>query len=431
MHFKVRLIDKFTLINFFILSIPLTVILGNLAININILIISFIGFFIYKFSLFKFEKKIYDYLLLIFFLYLILITIFSNYPKLNQNDLYKIHIIKSFLFLRFFFFYLVLRKLIENNKFYMKYFLYSCCFFSVIIGFDVIFQALTGKNLTGSVVNLNRPSSFFGEELIAGSFLQKFSTFSIFILLYFFRNKKNFKIYLLSLFILFFIPTILTANRMPTLILFFSIILFLIIEKQFKTLLITFLSFFIIISLIVKYPPTKRIDTDIKVFYLYSIDIIKKAPELFYYNSYKGKKIAVDPATYLVHFNSGIQTWKKNKIFGAGLKSFRLNCIYGNSQTCNSHPHNYFIEILLDVGILGLIIIYSIYFKIIAQFLKYYWQETNLTRYFYVPFFLIYFFELFPFRSTGSFFTTGNMYIHILVLSILVNIYKNSLFKIK
>ena len=43
--------------------------------------------------------------------------------------------------------------------------------------------------------------------------------------------------------------------------------------------------------------------------------------------------------------------------FGAGPKSFRVLCdenLYGiNRWSCSSHPHNYYIQLLAEVGLIG------------------------------------------------------------------------------
>ena len=90
--------SKISVLNFLISLIPLTLIIGNLAVNINILLICFLGFAIYKFQVFSVDKKTYQYLVISFFLYLILITLFRNLPNLNDNVLYVEHIKKSFFF---------------------------------------------------------------------------------------------------------------------------------------------------------------------------------------------------------------------------------------------------------------------------------------------------------------------------------------------
>ena len=124
---------------------------------------------------------------------------------------------------------------------------------------------------------------------------------------------------------------------------------------------------------------------------------------------------------YLVHFNSGVQIWKKNKIFGKGLKSFRLNCTYGNNQTCNTHPHNYIIELLLDVGIVGLTLIYLIFIFSVFNFFNFYKHNSNL-KLLSFPFFLIVVLEFFPLRSSGSFFTTSNATVIFFMLAVVVGL---------
>ena len=134
--------------------------------------------------------------------------------------------------------------------------------------------------------------------------------------------------------------------------------------------------------------------------------------------------------SYLVTFNSGAQVWKKNKFFGGGLKSFRLNCSWTKNQLCNTHPHNYVLEILVDTGLVGLIIIYLIFIFCNLNFYKFYTQNSSSRiRFVALPFFLIIFFELFPFRSSGSFFTTNNAVVFFLILPFLINISKLSLYK--
>ena len=133
------------------------------------------------------------------------------------------------------------------------------------------------------------------------------------------------------------------------------------------------------------------------------------SPKLFYYDEYPDKNLRLRKDTYLTHFNTGVQLWKKNKLFGSGLKSFKVNSTFGRNLTKNVHPHNYFIEILLDTGLIGVLIIYSLVFVGIKNFKQNYYNNFYLSsKKIYLPFFLIILLEFFPFRSSGSFFTSGN-----------------------
>lgn len=58
---------RIKVINFFISLIPLSIILGNLAININVIIIAFLGILIFKEKIFLIKNKFDQYLIYSFF----------------------------------------------------------------------------------------------------------------------------------------------------------------------------------------------------------------------------------------------------------------------------------------------------------------------------------------------------------------------------
>jgi len=431
MHTNKTFFTNKDLLNFLISFIPLSLIIGNLAININIILVCLLGIIIFKFQIFKINQKIFQYLIYSFFLYLILITLIRNLPNLNINILYKEHIIKSFYFCRFLIFLLVVNKLNEKKDFNIKLFFISSAFFSFIVALDILIQVSFGKNILGFPIVNFRPSSFFGAENIAGGYLQKFSFFFLFSYLFNAETNKT-NLYRLLFFIFFLIAILLTLNRMSFIIYVASFVLFILIEKKYKFLFITPVLFLIILFVSSEYFSTSRSNTAIKAFYYNSTEIILKAPKLFYYNLLenedKNERFRSRSTGYLITFNSGVQTWKKNKIFGGGLKSFRLNCKYGDHQTCNTHPHNYILEILVDTGIVGLTLIYLVFLFAVSNFFKFYIQNFNSpSRFISMPFFLILFLEFFPIRNSGSFFTTSNASIIFLMLAVLINISKLSL----
>ena len=444
---KKKLFTNINLINLLISLIPLSLILGNLAININIVLICLVGIINYRFDLFRTDKKIYQYLLFSFFLYLILVTLITNVPLTvnyvqkffpyaeNSRDLYIENIIKSFLFLRFLILFLVVSKLVQNQHFNTKLFYFSSSFFVMAVSIDIVIQVIYGKNLFGYPLIPGRPSSFFLKELIAGGYIQKFSLFFIFLCVSFINEKKiNLLIFLLSLF--FLIPILLTLNRMPLLLYITSVLAIFILRKKFKNIFL----FFIIISLVffsmTKYYPNGRITKDLKFFYYSSTKIVNNLSNLSVnsdpygrYNDGARNHYGRDGHQYLLHFRTAAQLWNQNKIFGYGLKSFKINCTYNAGQTCASHPHNYTLEILVDTGLIGLTIIYLILVFVFFDFFKFYRHTSNLNlKLFSMPFFLIVFLEFLPIRSSGSFFSTHNASVIFLMLAILfgiINLKKN------
>ena len=133
---------------------------------------------------------------------------------------------------------------------------------------------------------------------------------------------------------------------------------------------------------------------------------------------------------YFREFSSFYDTWLLNKYIGGGIKNFRLNChlrpnIDKNSDfICNMHPHNYYLEILTETGIMGFIICSIIFFIIIyLSLIKKYFLKSPLNKNnLIVPFIFLFLVEIFPFKSTGSFFTTGNTTYLILLIAILIGI---------
>ena len=408
------------LINYLIALIPLSLILGNLIVNINIILICVVGIIICGKETFRIEKN-YEILISFFFIYVIIVTAINNIPKFDLSIKYQENLFKSIFNLRFLLLFFIINTLIKKDILNLKPFLYSASFLSLLISIDLIIQVAFGKNLIGLEITANRPSSFFGNEHIAGSYLQKFALFLLFWFAY--KNKNDLKF--LIIISLFFATILLTGNRMSLLIFLSSIFIYFLIEKKIKIIFVFLLISTLTIFFSLKYPLVDRLDVKLKVFKKDVIELIKKAPKLFLEKNYRDSSITFGSSGYLIHFNSGIQIWKENKIFGKGLKSFPLNCKYGDNQTCNTHPHNYIIEIMLDTGLLGLIIIYSIFLIGLTNFLKFYFLKYNeRIKLLTLPFFLIIFFEFFPFRSTGSFFTTSVSTIIFLILPILMNLKK-------
>jgi len=88
------------------------------------------------------------------------------------------------------------------------------------------------------------------------------------------------------------------------------------------------------------------------------------------------------------------------------------------------HPHNYYLEILTETGILGFITVLSIIFLIlyVSLFKKYFIKNSLINNHFIVPFIFLFFVEIFPLKSTGSFFTTGNTTYIFLIMAILIGL---------
>ena len=111
-------------------------------------------------------------------------------------------------------------------------------------------------------------------------------------------------------------------------------------------------------------------------------------------------------------------------MLGGGVKSFKLVCenidrtkvLHLVSKrgrvNCNNHPHNYYIQLAAELGAVGLLIfVILVIITMIKFFTTFY--ESNQNIYFkklLLVFFIVFLNEIFPFRTSGSFFTTTNAF---------------------
>ena len=132
---------------------------------------------------------------------------------------------------------------------------------------------------------------------------------------------------------------------------------------------------------------------------------------------------------------TAIDTWSRNKIFGNGLRSFRINCkddleyiakettnFSKNQRRCSNHPHNYYIEVLTETGLVGLFLILTIGLLFVVFIFKNFTflVGNNLENFLVLSAVISLILEFFPIQSTGSIFTTNDTTYIILIASIIL-----------
>ena len=399
-----------------------------MIINFNVILLILSCLVIYNKEIYKINFHILDKLIILFFL----LIIFSG--MYNDFKLFKFHqefyatrefnsTIKSILFLKYLFLYFVIRFLIEKKNINLNLFFIVCLLCSIFVCFDIFIQFIFGKDIFGFEMIKGRLGGPFGDELIAGGYIQRFSLFSFFILpLFFSKYSKNFNKYLTPiLFSIFILGIILSGNRMPVLLFLFSVSLICIFQKQTRKLFIPFVIIFSVIFTIL-YKSNDQIKTHFQSFFENSVKIVVGISNKEFDEDYTPQ--------YLKEFASFYDTWLMNKYFGGGIKNFRFYCHERpNIKTdtkfiCNMHPHNYYLEILTETGIVGFTII-SLIFLIVfyISFIRKYFLISPLNNNnLIIPFIFLFIVEIFPFKSTGSFFTTGNATYLFLILGILIGL---------
>ena len=117
-----KFLSPLLLINILISFFPIAFIIGTPFVNLTTVLIIILGFKLYGLSIFNFNNyKNYYYLIIVFFIYILLISIINYLPILDQSDLNKDRLIKSFLFLRYLILFFIIQKIVSENQFRSKY----------------------------------------------------------------------------------------------------------------------------------------------------------------------------------------------------------------------------------------------------------------------------------------------------------------------
>ena len=434
------------LVSYLVLSLPLSLIFSRFTADLSIVILSIMFFFI------RGKNKIFENKFLS--IAIIFIVCASISSVLSNHIIYSLK--SSLLHLRFIFFiltvsilFLYCKKNFLKNLFYI---LLSCY---LVLLFDATIQFIFKQNIFGYIVNpIDRVSSLFFDELILGSYLSRLFPLLIFLYVYLkLRLNKYFMIYFL--FHLYFVVFV-TGERLSFMILNIYYLLF--ITFLFKKKLNKFFFIFstiIIFSLILVFSSSFKARSSLNntlsqstaFNYTYCIETKKNIisnPKLseswnyvedksFIPNCHPIVKIFDTEIYYifsLMHFNhylSAIEMFKDNKYFGVGPKIFRKICnnknYYLNEFSCSSHPHNYYIQLLSETGLIGFSLISIIYLSFIYLFFNNIIKHNNkdfLSKYILISSFLVNFFPFFP---GGNFFNNWNSIIYTLPLGFLIALY--------
>ncbi len=358
-------------------------------------------FFIFYFL--KYEKEYifnkFSIYFFSFYFFLLVVSLFS----VDKYITFK----STLPYFRFFLFSLIVwfcfdKKILKLKYFYLITFIIIWIFF-----FDSSYQFINGKNFLGQISPLKyRITSFFGDEAIMGSFVLKIYILFPFINLLI-KIKHQKKIFITTtifsiviiiisgdrtpffLMLIYFIILSLTSknNKFYVIgILLFTIISFGLISKneilKNRILLMTYSGFFTTLEKFDTSVIDKKIDVDIE-------------------NKKKLKHFISDD--HHSHFIAAKSIFFNNLILGSGPNTYRVECLKEKynikDNTCTTHPHNFYIQIASETGILGLLIISFLFCYSIFKIFKHRNEDFRLA-YIYIYVFLI----LFPLSPNGNFF---------------------------
>ncbi len=355
--------------------------LPDLVVSINSLVFLF---YIIKNKIYFFFNQFFSKFFLFFYIYL-------NFSSFLSVDI--LFSLKSTLpYFRFFILVLIIYYLCENVKNFKKNFFISLLLTLFVLVFDGYIQYIYGTNLQGyRIDDSSRLGGLFGDEKILGSFLSRHLPLLIFFIfnlnLVNSRYKYFFVLFITSIVILIF----LSGERASFVFSLLTIIYLILLIKKIRILGIISLT----ISLMIIFS---------QIYFNSSIKnrMINATLNGFSTTAYISK-------IHERYFFTALDLFKENIITGTGPNTFRKTCVNSKfiNKACSTHPHNTYIQLLSETGIIGFLFIFMFFLYFMFISLKQFYFSIKKKIYLdddqvcLVSAFLI---TLLPIASTGNFF---------------------------
>lgn len=375
---------KESFITLVLISIPIFFIIGSLVINLSVILIDlYFLYILFKNKDLNFLNNRYFFSLILLWVYLIINLFFS----INFIE----SLPRSIGFVRFIIFAFAINYFFQKkSEFIQTKILNAWTFVFLFVSIDLIFEFIFGFNFFGFVSPFEgRLGGVFGEELKIGHFYSAFVLIILFNLHNFLKNKSYSDHIFYILVISFLLISLIIGERSnfirTTLIIFAFVFIF--DNKNFlKKIVAVFLLLLALSTLIYT-------NKDYKIrFWGPGLTALSNPIE------------SILNTKYGSHYKVAIQIFQSNKLFGVGLKNYRLEALEKKYVGDYSiHPHQTHFEIISELGLIGYIFFISVFFFILLQSFKSYFREKNNLKLCGILFVII---SLTPLLPSGSFFTT-------------------------
>ncbi len=345
---------------------------------------------------FLISKILFFRLFILFFIFIVLGSIFSDSLMLSLKS--------SATYIRFGIFSIAVLYIFRNNKNMIKFFYLILLITLIILLFDGYFQFFTGKNIFGySSIRSDRLGGLFFDELILGSFISKI--LPILITFAFLNKGIIHKNYIILFVILSYVLVFLSGERSAFLLSTLYLVLILPFMANLKKLIMLAILTIIFFSGLVLSNKT------LKSRYL---------DQMLSHTFQQTSTSSTFMPDHIGLFTSAIDIFQKNILFGGGVKTFRVNCKdtvneklmklkvdIPNLVFCNTHPHNYYLQLLAETGLVGFLFVFAIFIKLLFYYFKqisFLINKKNVINKSYVCILVGLIVAIWPLATTGNFF---------------------------
>ena len=404
---KINLFEK--IIYFLIIVLPITLVSGPFLSDLSISIISILFIYIsLKNKLYFYYKNIYSKIFGLFFIILLLTSIFSIDPFVSLK--------KTIFFFRFWIFTLAVWYIFSLKKEKLLNLLittFTIVFIILII--DGYIQFFLKENIFGWPIQGSRVSSLFKDELILGSYLSRLLPIYFALLVFTKFEKKKYKYFL---FFIIFVGietlTFLSGERVAFFFINASSVMLIFTMQNYKVFRVCsiIMSVILIILLINIYPKSTDRIVDKTIHQLGFEKNIENNNEVELTDVDKSKqKKYIFSLEHQNHYVSSIRMFKDNIFTGIGPRMFRYMCPleeYNIWEGCSTHPHNTYVQLLTETGIIGFAFGFIIFLIIFISIIKHFFYKLLKNRIIYNDFQLCLLsaimISIWPFVPTGGFF---------------------------
>ena len=394
--------------------IPISLLTGPFLPDLFVCIVGIsIFFIIIKDKKWNYINNNFSIFLIVFYLYLLLSSFLSSSIIESLES--------SLFYFRFGLFALSLSFLIDHKENFRKLFFYSLLLSFIICLLAGYYQYLFQESIFG-YQNEDETRLFlpFDDRMILGGYLSRL--FPLLIALFFVSTSTNVKHYLIIglLLILTDVLIYLSGERTALVLLFVSTVSILFLLSRFKILrAVTFaisVAVIVAITFINDDIRERNIDTTIQQIGIGSDKINAFSPQ---------------------HENMFITSWKifkERPIIGSGPNLFRFLCgearFDPNPMSCSTHPHNTYIQLISETGLIGLslFLIYAFYvsLKLVSFIYNLVFYNIRTLSDYQICLLICMFITVFPFVPTHDFFNNWINVIYYLPLGFYINsIYYN------